>query len=512
MINSSSHSSFSKKRGFPFLLSVIAVLFSVLLFGCSPQNSSLQLSTADGIYPVDPVFEDFYNDLDGAEYLGPAISQVFERDSLQCQYTINSLMCFNPNATGLSRYELAPLGLELNIQDAPRSIPGINSPRIVDGYSIYPEFIDAYDALYGALHVGAPLTNPIYNEDQDRIEQYFENLGFYKNSSDPDGKVYLLEYGAYLCDQDCRFSIGSFIIEDINPGEDPESLFGLGVEYLGGAQVFGEPLTNLYIAPDGYYEQVYEKVVFFAEQENPGNVQLRHLPGLVGFERMEPGPKKFDLKDNMIFYTTDGTQGLGFHVPVVFDDFIMHHGGTKISGAPLSDPILYEGNSIPRQCFENLCLDYYRDAEEGEKVKIAPLGSLYLDLYPVNEQVSAEAEIQESTPTATPEPVLPQNVSFVMNESSAVITNQDVQTFQVMVFDGVSKAPLGGIQPELFLVLPDGTELSFVFDPTNENGMTNLSIAPLSNFTSTELVDYQVCVDNEGTLECISDTFMVLMK
>ena len=513
MINSTLRSSSRQKRDFPILLTVVSVMLTVLLFGCSPQSSSTQLSTADGIYPVDPIFEDFYTDLGGSEYLGPAISQVFERGGSQCQYTINSLMCFNPKATGLSRYQLAPLGLELEIQDAPRSIPGINSPRIVDGYSIYPEFIEAYDTLFGALHVGAPLTNPIYNEDQDRIEQYFENLGFYKNSSDPDGKVYLLEYGAYLCDQDCRFSVGSFIIEDINPGDDPESLFGLGVEYLGGTQIFGEPLSNLYLASDGNYEQVYENVVFFAEQENPGNVQLRELPGILGFQRMEPGPKKFDLKDNMIFYTTDGAQGLGFHVPVVFDDFIMHHGGTKVSGAPMSDPVLYEGNSIPRQCFENLCLDYYREAAEGQKVKIAPLGSRYLELYPVNENMSPEVvqDIQETTPEVTPQPILPQNISFIMNESSAVITNQDVQTFQVMVFDGVSKAPLAGIQPELRLTLPlDGSELTFIFDATNENGMTNLSIAPLTDIKITDLVDYQVCVSTADTLECVSDTFMVL--
>ena len=190
------HSSSGQKRGFPVALIVISALLTILLFGCSPQDSSSQLSTADGIYPVDPIFEDFYNDLEGAEYLGSAISQVFERDGSQCQYTINSLMCFNPDITGLLRYQLAPLGLDLEIQDTPRAIPGINSPRIVDGYSIYPEFIPAYDTLFGALHVGAPLTNPIYNEDHDRIEQYFENLGFYKNSRDPEGKVYLLEYGA----------------------------------------------------------------------------------------------------------------------------------------------------------------------------------------------------------------------------------------------------------------------------------------------------------------------------
>ena len=118
-------------------------------------------------------------------------------------------------------------------------------------------------------------------------------------------------------------------------------------------------------------------------------MQLRKLPGMVGFQHMEPGLKKFDIKDNMIFYTTDGDQGLGFHVPVVFDEFIMHHGGTKVCGAPISDPTLYDGLSVPRQCFENFCLDYYRDAEADQKVKIAPLGSQYLNLYPAVEDMAS---------------------------------------------------------------------------------------------------------------------------
>ena len=111
----------------------------------------------------------------------------------------------------------------------------------------------------------------------------------------------------------------------------------------------------------------------------------------------------------------------------------------------------------------------------------------------------------------TPQPDLPQNISFIMSESSPVISNQDIQTFQVMAFEGTSKAPLMGIQPELKLYLPpDGMEMTFVFDPTNENGMTNLSIAALTNITSTDLVDYQVCVRSPDAYNCISDTFMVL--
>ena len=466
-----------------------------------------QHSPADGVYPIDPLLEDFYEDLQGSTYLGPAISKLVERDGLQCQYTINALLCYDPAVSGASAYHLAPLGLGLGIEDQPRAIPGINSPRVADGFSVYPEFISVYDALFGSLHVGRPLSNPIYNEEQDRIEQYFENVGFYKNTNDPEGVVYLLEYGAYFCDEECRFSVGNFIIDSANPSDDPQSLFGLGIEYLGGTQIFGEPLTELHIAADGSYEQIFENAVFFATQENPGNVQLRQLPILIGIAIAPPKTKTYDLEDNMLFYTTNSEQQLGYHVPIIFDEFISNHGGPKLTGNPINDPAYYEGVNVPRQCFENVCLDYHK-TEAGIIVKIAPLGLKYLEQNPVTENLPEPVVTPEPQATASPAPEV---IAFIMSEVYTVLGNQDVQTFQVMVFDNQTRQPLANIRPELKIFLPpNNVEQSYIFDPTNENGMTNLSIAPLSNIQQNELVNYQVCLSFNDYQNCVSDTFMVL--
>ena len=43
------------------------------------------------------------------------------------------------------------------------------------------------------------------NYAQQRIEQYFENVGFYRNFSDPAGSVHLLAYGAASCAERCAY-------------------------------------------------------------------------------------------------------------------------------------------------------------------------------------------------------------------------------------------------------------------------------------------------------------------
>ena len=77
---------------------------------------------------------------------------------------------------------------------------------VVDGYPIYEEFEEIYHRLYGPLYVGKPLSQPRFNANGNRIEQYFQNVGFYRNIDDQPGDVYLLAYGVFACSSDCRFS------------------------------------------------------------------------------------------------------------------------------------------------------------------------------------------------------------------------------------------------------------------------------------------------------------------
>ncbi|NMC79458.1 MAG: hypothetical protein GYA59_08865, partial [Chloroflexi bacterium] len=173
---------------------------------CNPANESPLTPTTAETYPVDKSLREYYEDLGGADLLGPAISPIFKHDNQQCQYLVSALMCYNPLATGVERFALAPLGLDLDVHDDPEAMVADSDEPFVDGYFIYQDFYKIYQQLNGPVNVGKPLTRVRYNYDQQRVEQYFEKLGFAHNFDDPQGTVNLMPYGAYFCGENCRYS------------------------------------------------------------------------------------------------------------------------------------------------------------------------------------------------------------------------------------------------------------------------------------------------------------------
>lgn len=496
----------ASKKGHLSLLSLIVVLILPFLYACN-RAGGITDQPLDGTYPVDPILQEFYLELGGADVLGAAISPQFTKDGFQCQYTINVLMCFNPHVTGIDRYHLEALGDKLGVLETPDPQVETKYPIIVEGYGIHQEFVPLYNALYGPLYAGSPLTNPIYNNNLKRIEQYFQNVAFYQPlNNSPDAN--LLEYGAYLCDRDCRYPIKNFIPRAENPSADIESLFEFSIANMGGFEVFGQPLTELYISADGNLEKVYETVVFFAPQDDPGVVRLRPLPILLGFQIMEPGPKKYRIEDNLIFYAFESN--LGYHVPIVFDEFISFHGGTKISGNPIWDPAIYAGGDVPRQCFENYCLDYYREAASGKKARLAPLGGLYLEQIDPSLVLDEEhTGLDYGLPSLSDE-YPDEDLGFVMNEVMPQITNQETQTIEIMVFHKETYLPISGIRASVTLTVPDGSQFIYHFPPTDAEGKSNVMIDPLYMVSSNNLVTYKVCLSLLGNIHnCASDAFII---
>jgi hypothetical protein len=494
------------KKGKGSQFSLIVVLLLPFLYACS-STSGITDQPLDGTYPVDPVLEEFYLELGGADILGAAISTLFAKDDFQCQYTVNALMCFNPRVTGIDRYHLEPLGERLGVLETPDPQVETKYPIIVDGYGIHKDFIPLYKALYGPIYAGGPLTNPIYNHNLKRIEQYFQNVGFYQPlNNSPDAN--LLEYGAYLCDSECRYPISNFIPQIEDPAVTTESLFEFSITNMGGFEIFGQTLTELYISADGNLEKVYETVVFFAPQDDPGYVRLRPLPILLGFQIMEPGPKKYNNEDNMIFYAYEGN--LGYHVPIVFDEFISFHGGTEISGNPIWDPAIYAGSDVPRQCFQNYCLDYYKDADSGKKARLAPLGALFLEQIDPSHRLDQEdTELDYGLPSLS-DGYTDEDLGFVMNEAAPQITNQESQIIEIMVFHKETYQPISGIQASVTLTVPDGSQFIYHTPPTDAEGKSKVTIDPLYMVSSNNLITYEVCLSLLGnTQNCTSDAFII---
>ncbi len=461
-------------------LASLLIGLSLLLAGCQSAPQVTAPSNQTGTYAVDTLFREYYADLGGEERIGPAISPLIEENNLKCQYTVAVLMCLNPEVTGSGRYYLSSLGSKIGVHDAPPTAPEQESTQVVDGYPIYPGFIKMINNLRGLDVIGKPLTTIRYNYQQQRVEQYFENAGFYYRFDDAADAVNLLPYGWYYCGRACQYDLSEN--RTFNPVKQTlETPFAHSLERIGGLKMFGQPLTEPYTTADGALEQVYENIVVYGSRDKPNDVHLRPLSRLLSMISTPPGPKKYGVEQNVIFYPVDGE--LGYHVPIVFDQFISQHGGLEFSGAPIADTMYYE-KDIPRQCFENFCLDYHPTAAAGMQVRMTPLGSLYLEAFtPLS-----------AIPTAMPQT----NLSILASEEAAQISGQEKQIINVTTLNKDTQEPQGDVNIILTLTLPDGSQSNVRLQATDAQGRTTAEIPAMPALPNGSMVVYQACSDEPG--------------
>ena len=473
-----------KKSNFHVVL--LCLLTSFLLLTLSACNKNDSSNNDTGTYAVDSTFREYYRDLGGEERFGPAISQLFNRDKYECQYTVNALLCFDPLASGSARFFLAPLGTNLILDGADSVVSS----------AIYPDFLPLYKELNNFNAVGNSLTGVVYNSEKQRVEQYFENVGFYHRFDDPHGTVRLLPYGDYFCGNDCNYN-GINAVDQISPQySDIISPFGSSLDQIGGTQAFGRPLTHPYETENGYTEQVYENVVIYAPTDNLSAIKLRPLPELLEMESTPPGPKIYGDNENMVFYTTEGE--LGYHVPQIFDRFISQHGGLQISGNPISDPFRDPETNIPRQCFQYYCLNYHSEAEQEYQTRMVALGTLYLE-----QNQDKNALISRYVYSIN-------NVQMHLSEEQPQVTSSEDFIVNLLVQQSESETPIFNVETKVTLTYPDGKQESFIAASTNPQGLASITVPAQTQLKTGDMVSYKIClnVPSEQPI-CVYDSFLV---
>lgn len=476
----------------------LAFLLAALLVGCAPAAvSSSQQATPEGAVSVNTDFREFYRALGGADRLGPAISAPFEQDGRKCQYTENVLMCLDPYLTDASRFSFYPLGKKFGISDTPDQQPAHSSDRVIDGFKVYPEFVPLYDALNGALYVGRPLTKVRTNTAERRIEQFFENMAFYRRYDDPTGAVHLLPYGVYDCGVDCRYqSTTAFIPQQMNV----EQPFLPLIMRLGGPDFFGQVLSEPFVIDGGLLVQVYENVVTCAPQDQPLAFRLCPVARWLNMPAMPSGPKIYTEQDGVYFYPVQGDQG--YHVPIDFDKFIATHGSKEISGQPIAE--VMAAGAVYRQCFDNYCLDYDMNRPAGQRVKMAPLGSMYL------KQVRPEVSAPTISASNTPMSYSAETVEIRISEANPTLANGQTQRFEMLVLSRADQRPLANVEASLDIVLPDGSLVSSHFPPTGTDGRSTVEVSALPGIPNGSIVPYLVClnVPSEKAI-CAAENFLI---
>ena len=439
------------------------LLFSLLLIllgsiaACQPPPSGTNQSTSSS-GGIDPRFREFYDLYGGKDTLGLRISPKFTHGGLEYQYTAAALMAFNPSAERSRQYYFASIGVELGIAEPP------TDPGAPGGHKIYEGFMAAYERMGGSKLVGLPLTEVRYNEERGGIEQYFENLGFYQLESDPN-RVRLIHYGAWMCADVCDFDSDSASIVILS--SVAEAPFARTVARLD-PSFTGKPLTEPYIALDGGVEQIFENVVVVESPGMPGGIALRPITAMLGV------PVQPDAQ---------------FDVPAYFKELINQNSGFELSGQAVTE-YARQSDEVYRQCFTNLCLDYFPNKAEELQVRSTPLGYLYKNRY-----------YQEGS-GVKPTPADSQSITLKISKGYALVAPNQSQIITVIVYDG--HQPYGNVQPLLSLMLPGGETRSYNFSPTQSNGRSSLHLDPISAAHGTR-VDYRVCVRQV----CLDDHFLI---
>jgi hypothetical protein len=469
----------SKKLRILFTLSILTLL-SLRLVACDGNGIITPTPITPQAYSVDKTFKEFYQTLGGLQRLGPGLTPVEAREgNLKCQFTEAVLMCFNAAVTGPDRFSLYPLGNLLDLREDTPLEGVLASPgaRVVDGIVIYEKFVPVYDSLFGARYTGRPITKLRINTDLQRVEQFFENVGFYQKLGDPNGPVHLISYGAYLCGDKCAYKLGEYWgIVKSNLIEQP---FAASITRLGGEAVFGQPLLHPRIAPDGYLEQVYTNGIFYGSPDDPSIVRMRPIVQELGYPSTPPVAKK--SHDKLVFYET--MPGLGHNVPINFDAFLAMHGGKDIAGNPITEVFRLGAQNLYQQCFENYCIVYDPQASESLKIRLLPLGQNYINKFPPDQNLKPQNIFT------------PDHIKLASAADKPTLKPNEEQFVRIVVQQKGNEQPLNRVEGTLVLTLPDGQTTRYFFAPTDDEGKAVVVIPPYPGLKPNDRLLYQVCLN-----------------
>jgi hypothetical protein len=455
-----------------------------LFVGSSKSGFNSSGNGQPGTYSVDPLFSDFYLAMGGEKILGPVISPVSLVDGQTRQFVETGLIVFDPRAPQSERFSLAPLGLDLGVDEGVKNQADENEGRVINGHYVIADFLEFYEQLGGARFVGKPITEAQYNASKGRVEQYFENLGFYKLES--ENKIRLMPYGAFACNKNCRQKEPSNSIparQPILPKPFLEKTLELGLPFV------GKPLTGLHIATDGNQEVIFENLVLFADVDTPNQVVVRPISADARKTAQElTSPHNSDLT---LF--VEIRDGLGHNVPKYFIEYLDQFGGLEVTGTPISEVFSPE-EGIYWQCFSNLCLQFNLNVEGEQRLRPVPLGVEYKTLnYDQARDYTANKSFE--------------NLDIKSWEKGTFVSSSDYQEIFVALYE--DGKPLKNCEPILIVTMPDGSQHKGYFQPSDEAGQTSIKLQPIDAPNGT-LIAYRICLTGvSDELLCVGDNYLI---
>lgn len=358
--------------------------------------------------------------------------------------------------------------------------PQIADQVFIDGYPV-PLHVFEFYADVGPEVTGRAITEYRYNEQRDRYEMLFENMGIFVEVDDPQQEVQIIPLGIV--------QFGPM------PTPDPDAvpfipsiirLFDLHTAQVN-ADFRGEVLDPLNQDGDGNPIRIFENMVMKVELSDPTTLLWERLPEALGVEVQAPVARQEDPRFN--FYASGDSPNLGHNIPRDFIDFISENAGLPISGNPITE-IFYADNtnSVIRQCFEYMCLDYNL---LEKSVAPAPLGvEFYKRLIQEQEAISD-----------------PMAINMLVWEAATSIPLDQTQTIFAYISQG--NQPVINVRPVLEIAAPNGQRLLYHMPPTDQTGISSIEILPIQA-SNGAIIPYEICLlYRDATRFCVTSQYLI---
>lgn len=224
---------------------------------------------------------------------------------------------------------------------------------------------------------------------------------------------------------------------------------------------FGYPITPEFTDPlSGRKVQYFQRVRLEWHPEERPELQVQLTP--LGDLLYVPG-QPLQVPTNPS--ACRSWQDIEYQVCYAFLDFFEAHGGVSQFGFPISN-FEYQDERIV-QYFNYARFTWHPELPPGQKVQLSDLGRIYFY------KQRLDPFILTPITNNSPQSILGLKVRAFPEK--ALIASGDQQTISVIVQDQRLQ-PVAQAQVKMTLVLPDGSEQNLLMEPTDEHGISRLSL------------------------------------
>ena len=249
-------------------------------------------------------------------------------------------------------------------------------------------------------------------------------------------------------------------------GHALDAVFESFYDGTGGEAILGYPITESYVdLYSGFLVQYFENARLELAPDSVGDLEVRstNLGVLLGGWDLPLEVGRFPIGNlpGCRYYAESGHQ-----VCHAFLDYYESHGGPAVFGVPVTE-VRFENRRMV-QYFQDFRLDWYPESQQGERIRVAPLGREHF------RRMGYEPSLLE--------PIVPGDLEeypvLDIRLSSSVlkprIGTEETQRVYLVVSDQ-NRQPVPGAAALLTIYYPDG--LRFRMMPiTDANGVTQIDI------------------------------------